>query len=101
MNEDELTAPPADDTIALLVTAARRAGIDVDSAAPDDAMADVRPLRGEWRHVQAMVVVSLAILAVTISSRHTSDGTAALQLTILVLMLGSLVSIYRPWRKRR
>ena len=98
---DELTPPPADDTIALLVTAARRAGIDVESDPPDEAVVDVSPLRSEWRHVQAMVVVSLAILAVAISSRSASGNRGAFELTILVLMVGSLVSVYRPRRRRR
>ncbi len=63
MNNDQLRAPlPADDTIALLVRAARRAGIDVESDALLEAVAGRDPLPTRWRHRQSAVAGFLAAL---------------------------------------
>ncbi|MDZ5621559.1 hypothetical protein [Nocardioides bizhenqiangii] len=94
MDEDELRAAPAIDTISLLVTAARRAGFDVDSDPLDQVAVDVGPRRTGWLHVRAMAVAGVAILAAAIGAESTSDGKAAVVASILVLMCASLADIY-------
>lgn len=102
MNKDGLTAPlPADDTIALLVRAARRAGIDVESDAilqvPDD------PDRGStvWHHLQALLVVMTGFTVAAIGMTTTVEVGAWISLMMLVLIGVSLPSIYRRPRSLR
>jgi hypothetical protein len=55
MREDELLPPPVEDTIALLVKAARRAGFDVEPD-PERAVAIEPRAHGSLRrHLRAMV----------------------------------------------
>ena len=93
MSKDEPGGLPADETIALLVRAARRAGIDVESDALLEAPAPVAAGPSEWRRVQASVVALLAIVAIVLGYAAGADN-AALVATIVVLGVLGLVVVY-------
>ena len=94
MNEDELRAAPAGDTISLLVAAARRAGFDVDPDPLVETAVDVGRRRAGWRHVRATAVAGVALLAGAISVEGAAEGKAAIVATIVVVTCASLADIY-------